>query len=63
MITRKEQTSLVFEKQGGVEVPTIAIIRDPASSHSVLYRLEEMTGDQIEQAFKGATKEQEKSTP
>lgn len=49
----KEAISIVYEKEGGVDTPKIAIIRDKASSHFVLYRLEEMNGDEIQESFNG----------
>ena len=49
--TRKEGVSLVYEFFADKETPKIAIIRDRASGHAVVYKLVEMNADDIQAAF------------
>lgn len=55
MNARTEANPIVYEVEEKKEIPRVAIIRDYSSGHFILYRLEEMSGDEIRDHFDGST--------
>jgi len=53
MKSRKEPVSVFYEFTEKTEIPRVVIIRDRASAHAVMYRLEEMGAEEIQDTFDG----------